>query len=142
MDKQGVGSGLRRLRRMLDLDQKDVAGRLGITPQAYSHWENGRTELRVSDLVRLSYSLRVPLGTLMRFLDIPIEDRVLTAGQWEDNGRPEPTPLPADRLHSPLRRQTHSQPADDANHPDDPDTGTLIRSQGPRSGSHGERIAS
>lgn len=92
MDKQRIGTGLRRLRRMLDLEQKEVADRLGITPAAYSHWENGRTELRVSDLVRLSYCLRVPLGTLMRFLDMPIEDRVLTAGQWEDGGRPEPQP--------------------------------------------------
>lgn len=91
MDRQRIGNGLRRLRRMLDLEQKEVAGRLGMSQGAYSHWESGRTELRVSDLVRLSYALRVPLGTLMRFLDIPIEDRVLTAGQWEDSGRPEPT---------------------------------------------------
>jgi transcriptional regulator with XRE-family HTH domain len=92
MDKQRMGSGLRRLRRMLDLDQREVGARLGITPQAYSHWENGRTELRASDLIRLSYALGVPLGTLMRFLDMPIEDRVLTQGQWEDSGRPAPTP--------------------------------------------------
>lgn len=88
-----MGNGLRRLRRMLDLEQKDVASRLEMTPQAYSHWENGRTELRVSDLVRLSYlGLRVPLGTLMRFMELPIEDRVLSPGQWVDSGAPAPAP--------------------------------------------------
>jgi transcriptional regulator with XRE-family HTH domain len=113
---------------MLDLDQREVGARLGITPQAYSHWENGRTELRVSDLVRLSYALGVPLGTLMRFLDLPIEDRVLTQGQWEDSGRPEPPPLPPDRLHSTLRDRAN-KPARAAHKPtDDPDAPSLIRS--------------
>jgi len=102
-----MGSGLRRLRRMLDLDQREVGARLGITPQAYSHWENGRTELRASDLIRLSYALGVPLGTLMRFLDMPIEDRVLTQGQWEDSGRPAPTPPPSGwRLRAPVHAQS------------------------------------
>lgn len=93
MDKRVIARNLKRWRQMQGISQQDVAGRLGVTPAAYSHWENGRTELRVADLVRIAFALAMPLGTLMRALELPIEDRVLSPGQWLDAGRPGPQPL-------------------------------------------------
>ena len=49
-----VGANIRRLRKEKGLRQTDVAEMLGMTSQAVSSWEIGRTEPSIADVQRLS----------------------------------------------------------------------------------------
>jgi transcriptional regulator with XRE-family HTH domain len=132
----------RELRVTAGLTQAETAGALGVTRMRVSQWEAGDFSLTLDQLQRFAALIEMPLALLLRELDYDLGEP-LSFEDWRRQRKERAADrVHADRLHSTLRHRAHSQPADDANHPDDPDAGTLIRSQGPRSGSHGERIAS
>lgn len=80
--RQRQGATLRRLRQWLGLHQREVAEALGLSPAAYAFWENGRTELRLSDVRRLAEIFEIPLATLLRSLGYEIEQDAPTLGTW------------------------------------------------------------
>lgn len=45
-----VGGLLRRLRRELDLNQRELAGRLSVSPAQVARWESGTRTPRVDEL--------------------------------------------------------------------------------------------
>lgn len=93
MDTGQTGAAIRQIRILRGLTQEEVAEQLGIGGTAYSHWETGRTELRLRDFVRLSLALRIPLGTLLLAVGAPLESSALPVGQWLDSGAPYEQPF-------------------------------------------------
>ena len=63
-DIHAVGKRIRFYRERKKLEQKDIAGRLGITPNAVSNWENGRTRPDLSVLPQLCGILGITLYEL------------------------------------------------------------------------------
>ena len=57
---------LARLRVKKGLSQKEVAKELGVTRQAVSGWESGRTQPSVEKLVALSRIFEMPVDGLCR----------------------------------------------------------------------------
>lgn len=60
------GKTLARLRVKKGLSQKEVAKELGVTRQAVSSWESGRTQPSVEKLVALSRIFEMPVDGLCR----------------------------------------------------------------------------
>ena len=69
-DIQAVGKRIQYYRKRSGLEQKDIARRLGITPNAVSNWENGRTRPDLSVLPLLCGILGITLYELYG-LDAP-----------------------------------------------------------------------
>lgn len=67
---QTVGRRIKFYRKRSGLEQKDIARRLGITPNAVSNWENGRTRPDLSILPELCGILSITLYELYG-LDAP-----------------------------------------------------------------------
>jgi transcriptional regulator with XRE-family HTH domain len=127
-DRRLAGVMLRATREMAGVSRDLMAEECGVSAGTISHWESGRSIPARAHLKVWSELCEVPLADLYRI--IGLSDAPISLPQyWRSR----------DRLHSPLRQGTHSQPADDANHPDDPDSETLIRSQGYESGSGARR---
>ena len=59
MDQQKIGLFIARRRKELNLTQRELADKLGITDRAVSKWENGRCMPDLSLLQPLSRILRV-----------------------------------------------------------------------------------
>lgn len=57
---------LKERREFLGLKQKDVAEYVGVTPQTYMKWENGKNEPKASHLKRLAQILNVSEMELCR----------------------------------------------------------------------------
>ncbi|MBI3718790.1 MAG: helix-turn-helix transcriptional regulator [Sphingobacteriales bacterium] len=60
------GSVIRKFRESKRLTQEYVAGRMGISQNAYSKIENNITQLTVNHLKKLSDILEVPISDLMK----------------------------------------------------------------------------
>jgi transcriptional regulator with XRE-family HTH domain len=116
VDKSVMARNLKRWRQWRGLTQQEMAARLEMEPGAYGHWEGGRVELRARDLVRIAFALKMPLGTLMQALEFPIEDRVLSPGQWVDIGAPTPETLAAEMEGNTSRAGGGSTPEDALSH--------------------------
>lgn len=75
------GTVIRKFRESKRLTQEYVAGRMGISQNAYSKIENNITQLTVNHLKKLSDILEVPMSDLMKDefeLHRPISNNVLT----------------------------------------------------------------
>lgn len=110
-----MARNLKRWRQWRGLTQQEMAARLEMEPGAYGHWEAGRVELRARDLVRIAFALEMPLGTLLQALEFPVEDRVLSPGQWIDSGAPAPArtaPIPASASGITAASNTAKAPSD------------------------------
>ena len=59
MDQQKIGAFIARRRKELNLTQKELADKLGITDRAVSKWENGRCMPDLSLLQPLSRTLKL-----------------------------------------------------------------------------------
>jgi transcriptional regulator with XRE-family HTH domain len=134
--RRQIAAAIKRVRKEMRVSQEQLAARMAVSGPAVTQWESGANRFPLERIPHLARALGVDTDLLV--YEMGLSDR-LPRRPLEKVAADR---VHADRLHSTLRHRTHSQPADDANHPDDPDSGTLIRSQGPRSGSHGERIAS
>lgn len=60
------GAVIRRYRELKNYSQKYVAGKMGISQNAYSKIENNLTQLTVHHLKQLSEILQVPITDLLR----------------------------------------------------------------------------
>lgn len=58
------GDNIKRLRKNKGLKQQELAEILGIKRNSYSDWENGKTEPRFENLVKLADLLDVSLDWL------------------------------------------------------------------------------
>lgn len=65
MDQQKIGTFIARRRKELNLTQKELADKLGITDRAVSKWENGRCMPDLSLLQPLSRTLGVGVNDLL-----------------------------------------------------------------------------
>ncbi len=57
---------LAELRRRAKLTQEAAGAIVGVEPSAWSHWEAGRREPRVSDLAAIADALGVEVAELLR----------------------------------------------------------------------------
>lgn len=78
---KGLGSRISACRQNKNMIQEELAGRLGITPQALSKWERGISFPDVSMLAELSYLLGVSADYLLG-----IENRENETGGNEEGG--------------------------------------------------------
>ena len=62
---KGLGKRLRELRQKNDLSQDYVARALGVTVQAVSKWENGRSDPEIENLIPISDLFHVPVDELL-----------------------------------------------------------------------------
>lgn len=54
MIKSDIGNNIKKYRTEKELSQADIARSLGVTRQAISSWETGRTEPSINDIEKLS----------------------------------------------------------------------------------------
>lgn len=91
MEKQNenqLGNRIAELRKEAGLTQEQLAGKLGVTYQAVSKWENGNSYPDISLLPRLSEIFQVSLDSLFGKEDTILTERVLEkavrAAAWEE----------------------------------------------------------
>ncbi len=78
-----VGRLIRSARERAVLTQEALAGRLGVTQSAVSHWEAGKRLLAVADRERIADALGVRASSLLPAPDEPESDAALPAGQFK-----------------------------------------------------------
>ena len=65
MDRKKIGIFIAQRRKELDMTQKELAGKLGITDRAVSKWETGRSLPDLSLLQPLSHVLEIDVNDLL-----------------------------------------------------------------------------
>ena len=65
MDQKKIGIFIAQRRKELDMTQKELAGKLGITDRAVSKWETGRSMPDLSLLQPLSHVLEIDVNDLL-----------------------------------------------------------------------------
>lgn len=65
MDQKKIGAFIARRRKELDMTQKELAEKLGITDRAVSKWETGRSMPNLSLLQPLSHVLKIDVNDLL-----------------------------------------------------------------------------
>ena len=65
MDQKKIGAFIARRRKELDMTQKELAEKLGITDRAVSKWETGRSMPDLSLLQPLSRILKIDVNDLL-----------------------------------------------------------------------------
>lgn len=55
-----TGERIAAYRKVIRVDQKELACRLGVKPSTMNHWETGYTPISVYDLKRVAQALRIP----------------------------------------------------------------------------------
>ena len=65
MDQKKIGIFIAQRRKELDMSQKELAGKLGITDRAVSKWETGRSLPDLSLLQPLSHVLEIDVNDLL-----------------------------------------------------------------------------
>lgn len=69
MEGNILGNELKRLRKEKKFSQKDVAERLHIIRQTYSHYETGRVQPPVRKLYDLAAIYEIPISVLLCYMD-------------------------------------------------------------------------
>lgn len=64
-----LGGMLRRRRRWLDITQKELCGRLGITQSAYCTWEKGQSVPTLIPFLAAIRALNIDIADVYRVLD-------------------------------------------------------------------------
>ena len=80
----GLGKELKRLRKENRFTQEEIAGRLHITRQTYSHYETGRIKPPIKNLLVLNTLYNVPLSDFLKYMDINLEHGNLQSMQEEE----------------------------------------------------------
>ena len=65
MDQKKIGKFIAERRKSLNMTQRELAGKLGVTDRAVSKWENGRCMPDLSLLQPLSRNLKVGVNDLL-----------------------------------------------------------------------------
>ncbi len=65
MDKLSIAKGFKWLRATLDLTQKELAKRAGLTPGFVSQVEMGRRSPRLNSLLRVSKATGIPIEVIL-----------------------------------------------------------------------------
>ena len=92
---------IRRLRRAAGLSQEELAGRLGVSRQSVSLWEQGETNPTVENIYAMADVLEVSFDELMAshtdgaVSPLPAEDEPLTARSYDELMREAAAPPPA-----------------------------------------------
>lgn len=60
-----VGQNLKEIRKEKQMEVKEIASKLKITPQAYGNIENGKTDLNISRLIEISSVLNVKFEDIL-----------------------------------------------------------------------------
>lgn len=71
MDAKKIGDYLAQLRKQKGMSQADLAHELGITPQAVSKWERGKSMPVFAQLLRVCALLDTSPDTLFRIANEP-----------------------------------------------------------------------
>lgn len=66
MDTKMLKDVLKQARLATNLKQSEVAEQMGVTPQTYLKWENGRSEPKISQVGKLSDILKVSVDEICR----------------------------------------------------------------------------
>lgn len=107
MNQNTFANCIYRQRRERGLTQEQLASRLGLTAQAISRWENGRTVPDFDSLVSLSKALEVSLDKLMGY-SFSEQETTVYEKYYEQSGfflgtRPDPLCLKIIELYPPER---------------------------------------
>jgi transcriptional regulator with XRE-family HTH domain len=76
-----IGPNIKKLRKIKDMTQQDLAESLGVSRQAICMWETGKREIRVSTLNMLANVLDVSVGDM-----ISVNDNGAIGHRSEDGG--------------------------------------------------------
>lgn len=68
---------LKYLRKQLNLNQKDVATKIGITDKTYANYENGITEPNIETIIKLANFFHITTDELLERKNINIIDKGL-----------------------------------------------------------------
>ena len=68
---------LKKLRKELNLSQKDVAINIGITDKTYANYENGNTEPNIDTIIKLAEFFHVTTDELLERKNLNIIDKGL-----------------------------------------------------------------
>ena len=118
-----LNENIRRLRRAAGLSQEELAGRLGVSRQSVSLWEQGVTNPTVENIYAMTEVLGVSFNELMAAPTAPApasEGETVTAHTFEELMRnpPEPRPAKASSFSNPPPAEENgaaeSTPPDDA----------------------------
>lgn len=53
IEQENFSESLKEIRKLSELKQKEVSSRLGVSPNCYASWEQGRTEPSISSIRKL-----------------------------------------------------------------------------------------
>jgi len=74
-----LGNNIKYARKKLGLTQEELAGQIGVTPQAVSKWEKGTGMPDISMIVPLAQTLSVSTDTLFGLVETNLDDSVYLA---------------------------------------------------------------
>jgi transcriptional regulator with XRE-family HTH domain len=83
------GERLRQAREAAKLTGEVLGGKLGVTRQAVSHWENGRYEPNLEQLQGLSGQLKVSADWLLGKEHVTLSAEAIAEAQFFDSLSPE-----------------------------------------------------
>lgn len=65
---------LRKIREEHGYSQEQLAGRIGITKNAYAHYEAGKAEPKLSNFLKIAKELKIPLKSLAKSMGYDISE--------------------------------------------------------------------
>ena len=68
---------LKKLRKELSLNQKDIATKIGITDKTYANYENGKTEPNIDTIIKLAEFFHISTDELLERKNLNIIDKGL-----------------------------------------------------------------
>lgn len=70
IEQENFSESLKEIRKLSELKQKEVSSRLGVSPNCYASWEQGRTEPSISSIRKLCVIFDVSADYLLGIRDI------------------------------------------------------------------------
>jgi transcriptional regulator with XRE-family HTH domain len=61
-----IGKNIKTIRKKLNITQKQLASRLGVSQQMIATWENSERELTITTVVKIANALEVDIGELFQ----------------------------------------------------------------------------
>lgn len=73
-----VGLRIRKVRTALNIKQKDLARKIGISQGALTNFELGRRKISLEWLVKIARALETPIGYFLVDIEPQVDDRLLS----------------------------------------------------------------
>lgn len=70
IEQENFSESLKEIRKLSELKQKEVSSRLGVSPNCYASWAQGRTEPSISSIRKLCVIFDVSADYLLGIKDI------------------------------------------------------------------------